>query len=217
MPANEHSRPPPRRPSARRAVRRAAEPVWWWAVLLAGYLAMVSAVSPLEIAVGAGAAAAGAAAAVAGRRALFDSAARPDDGSPSAGAAATRVAARAANGVAAGALLPGRVVADTARIAVRGASGGDWTRLSVAPAPAARGAATLLMSASPATFVGAVDPERGLLRVHRLTPGPSAFERRLRRTGLVTAPDNAAPETADSETTGRDADDQGRARDGEEG
>ncbi|TYC16601.1 hypothetical protein [Actinomadura syzygii] len=205
MPVNEHTRPPPRRSvdwrTVRRTARRVAEPAGWWTVLLAGYLAMVSAVTPLEISVGAGAAAAGAAAAVAGRRALFDSSARPDGDVHS----ARMVAA----GAVSGALLPWRIVADTARIVARGASGGDWTRLSVAPGPAARGAATLLMSASPATFVAAVDPGRGLLRVHRLTPGVSAFERRLRRTGLI-----AAPEATDRGTTGRGASDPGRARGG---
>ncbi|WP_187438214.1 hypothetical protein [Actinomadura decatromicini] len=210
MPVNEHTRPPPRRTAGWRAVRWAAEPVGWWAVLLAGYLAMVSAVSPLEIAVGAGAAAAGAGAAVAGRRALFDSSARLDGD-------VHHSARMVAGGAAAGVLLPWRIVADTARIAMRGASGGDWTRLSVAPEPAARGAATLLMSASPATFAGAVDPGRGLLRVHRLTPGVSAFERRLRRTGLIAAPETADPETTGRGATGREDSGPGQARGGDAG
>jgi hypothetical protein len=58
--------------------------------------------------------------------------------------------------------------------------------------PLTRGAATLLMSASPGTYVGGVDPERGLLRVHRLT-GPSPFERSLRRAGLIDDPPAQGP------------------------
>ena len=71
------------------------------------------------------------------------------------------------------------------------------------------------MSASPATFVGAVDPGRGLLRVHRLTPGVSAFERRLRRTGLLAAPE--ATDHNNGGTTGREACGPGRARGGDAG
>jgi hypothetical protein len=48
------------------------------------------------------------------------------------------------------------------------------------------------MSASPGTYVGGVDPERGLLRVHRLT-GPSPFERSLRRAGLIDDPPAQGP------------------------
>jgi hypothetical protein len=58
---------------------------------------------------------------------------------------------------------------------VLGASGGAWTPLGVAPGAANRGTATLMMSASPATYVGGVDAEHGLLDVHRLTPRPSRF------------------------------------------
>ncbi|MES9544288.1 hypothetical protein, partial [Actinomadura sp. NPDC000600] len=83
--------------------------------------------------------------------------------------------------------LPAQVVSDTARVTLRGASGGRWTALAVAPGPAARGAATLLVSASPGSYVGGVDPDRGLLRVHRLA-GPTPFERSLRRAGLVDDP-----------------------------
>jgi hypothetical protein len=132
--------------------------------------------------VGAVAAAAGAAAAVAGRRALLATA-RAREGA--------RARERARSPVAPARLLPplarlpGQIVADTARIAVRGASGGRWTTLSAAPGPAGRGVATLLVSTSPGTYVGGVDPGRGLLRVHRLAGGPSPFERRLHDTGLV--------------------------------
>lgn len=168
---------PPPRPGP---VRRAAEPLAWWSVLLACYLALVSTISGTEITVGAAAAAAGAAAAVAGRRALLTTARACEGG---------RVPARSP--VAPSRLLPplgrlpAQIVADTARIAVRGASGGRWTTLSAAPGPAGRGVATLLVSTSPGTYVGGVDPGRGLLRVHRLAGGPSPFERRLHDTGLV--------------------------------
>ncbi|WP_192809275.1 hypothetical protein, partial [Actinomadura montaniterrae] len=88
------------------------------------------------------------------------------------------------------ALLPAQIVADSARVAVLGASGGTWTRLGVAPGAADRGTATLLVSTSPATYVGGVDPEHGVLTVHRLSPHPSPFERRLRATGLIRSPDD---------------------------
>ncbi|WP_433469860.1 hypothetical protein [Spirillospora sp. CA-128828] len=171
--------------------RRAAEPLAWWAALLAVYLALVSTISVTEITVGALAAAAGAAAAVAGRRALFTTGtSRDPEGGPA--TAAGRVKALRpvppARLIPPLAWLPAQVAADTARIAVRGASGGHWTPLAVAPGAANRGTATLLVSISPGTYVGGVDPERGLLHVHRLAPRPSPFERRLRRSGLVEAP-----------------------------
>ncbi|WP_157438390.1 hypothetical protein [Actinomadura latina] len=176
--------------------RRAAEPLAWWAGLLAVYLGLVSTISVTEITVAAVAAAAGAAAAVAARRALLSTGtARDLEGGRE--PAADRVPAvrpvPPARLAAPLARLPGQVVADTARVIVRGAGGGDWTVLAVAPGPADRGAATLLMSVSPGTYVGGVDPERGLLRVHRLAPGASPFERRLRAAALVGGPDGEAP------------------------
>ncbi|WP_205718165.1 hypothetical protein, partial [Actinomadura soli] len=159
--------------------RRAAEPLAWWTVLLAGYLALASSITVTEITVGAVTAAACAAAAVAGRRALA---------TPGPGRGHARPAVPPARLLPALALLPGQIAADTARITVRGATGGRWTDLAVAPGPAARGTATLLVSTSPGAYVGAVDPGRGLLRVHRLAPGPSRFERRLRDAGLVAGP-----------------------------
>ncbi|WP_344891042.1 hypothetical protein [Actinomadura meridiana] len=161
--------------------RRITEPLAWWTVLLAVYLALVSAVSVLEIAVGAGAAAVGAAVAVAGRRALF-SGDTGRGGEPASGA--VRVPGRSLPLV----WLPSQIVADTARVVVRGAGGGSWVPLGVAAGTGARAAATLLVSTSPGAYVGGVDPERGVLRVHRLASGPSAFERRLADAGLVTEP-----------------------------
>ncbi|MEV0666279.1 hypothetical protein ACIBI3_19635 [Actinomadura luteofluorescens] len=174
--------PPPRPGPA----RRAAEPLAWWTALLAVYLALVSAISLTEIAVGALAAAASAAAAVAARRALLTpGAARRAEGGPSRPAAPVRLLPPLAR-------LPGQIVADTARVTARGASGGYWTTQGCPPDPAGRAAATLLLSASPGAYVGGVDPGRGLLRVHRLT-GPSPFERSLRRTGLIDDPPAGRP------------------------
>ncbi|MFG2019541.1 hypothetical protein [Actinomadura geliboluensis] len=156
-------------------VRRAAEPPAWWTALMAVYLGLVPAISPTEVAVAAAAAAAGAAAAVAARRALLTGG---RGWGPRPAPAAGRVAAALAR-------LPVQVVADTARITVRGASGGHWTELPAVPGPAGLGAAALLLSASPASYVGGVDPGRGVVRVHRLARGPSPFERSLRAAGLI--------------------------------
>ncbi|MEV4679038.1 hypothetical protein AB0K34_45965 [Actinomadura sp. NPDC049382] len=170
----------PTLPHAPGGVRRAAEPLAWWTALMAVYLGLVPAISPTEVAVAAAAAAAGAAAAVAARPALLNGG---GERGPRAAPAAGRVAAALAR-------LPVQVVADTARITVRGASGGHWTELPAVPGPAVPGpaglgAAALLLSASPASYVGGVDPGRGIVRVHRLARGPSPFERSLRAAGLI--------------------------------
>ncbi|NYE14065.1 hypothetical protein [Actinomadura citrea] len=184
--------PPPRPGPA----RQAAEPLAWWTALLAVYLALVPAISPTEITVGALTAAVGAAAAVAARRVLLTTGTARPPGSgrePAAGRdASRRPVAPVRLLLPPLARLPAQIVADTARITVRGATGGHWTTPAAPPGPAARGAATLLMSASPGTYVGGVDPERGLLRVHRLT-GPSPFERSLRRAGLIDDPPAQGP------------------------
>ncbi|WP_412517804.1 hypothetical protein K8Z49_06010 [Actinomadura madurae] len=172
MPARASDPAPARAPSP-------AEPVAWWAVLLGCYLALVPAVSVTEITVGAVAAAAGAAAAVAARRALLATGAPEGDGGRGRG---TVPPARLMRPMV---RLPAQIVADTARIAVRGASGGRWVTLAAAPGTAGRGVATLLLSASPGTYVGGVDPARGAVRVHRLAGDPSPFERRLRDAGLI--------------------------------
>ncbi|GGU01928.1 hypothetical protein GCM10010177_71580 [Actinomadura citrea] len=160
------------------------------------YLALVPAISPTEITVGALTAAVGAAAAVAARRVLLTTGTARPPGSgrePAAGRdASRRPVAPVRLLLPPLARLPAQIVADTARITVRGATGGHWTTPAAPPGPAARGAATLLMSASPGTYVGGVDPERGLLRVHRLT-GPSPFERSLRRAGLIDDPPAQGP------------------------
>ncbi|MBE1536348.1 hypothetical protein [Actinomadura algeriensis] len=161
----------------------AAEALAWWSVLLAGYLALVSAISPTEIAVGAAAAAAGAAAGIAARRVLSSGDAPRE--SHGAGPGAGGRPGWAARLPAALAWLPPQVAADTVRVLLRGGTGGRWIRLRTAPGPSGRGAAALLVSASPGGFAGAVDPGRRLLLVHRLGPGPSPFERRLARTGLI--------------------------------
>ncbi|WP_207400594.1 hypothetical protein [Actinomadura roseirufa] len=160
--------------------RTAAEPLAWWTVLLAVYLALVSAVSPGEIAVGALAAAAGAAAAVAARRVLLTTA--PGTGPRGRPVPPARLVRPLA-------LLPAQIVSDTARLTVRGAPEGGWSPLAVAPGPANRGTATLLLSTSPGTYVGLVDPGRERLRVHRLDPRPSPFERGLRDAGLIGSAD----------------------------
>ncbi|WP_433155144.1 hypothetical protein ACQPZ8_24855 [Actinomadura nitritigenes] len=183
--------------------RRAAEPLAWWAALLALYLSLISTIDITEITVGAVAAAFGAAAATAGRRALFTTGTAHDPAGPRRPAADLAPGARPvppARLLPPLALLPAQIVADSARVAVLGASGGAWTSLAVAPGAANRGAATLLVSTSPATFVGGVDPERGLLNVHRLGRDPSAFERRLRDTGLVQDP-RRAPHRPDEPDT----------------
>lgn len=185
MPPDDPPGPPPRPGPA----RRAAEPLAWWTALLAVYLALVSAISPTEVAVGALAAAAGAAAAVASRRALLTAGAArpPEDRGPS------RRPVPPVRFLPPLARMPGQIVADTARVTLRGASGGRWTTLAAPPGRAGRGAATLLMSTSPGTYAGGADPERGLLRVHRLT-GPSPFERSLRRAGLIGDPPAPKPD-----------------------
>ncbi|XRQ15162.1 hypothetical protein ACN3XK_31030 [Actinomadura welshii] len=78
---------------------------------------------------------------------------------------------------------------------MRGASGGDWAPLAVAPGRADRGAAVLLLSAAPAGYVGGVDPDRDLVRMHRLVPSLSPYERSLRRAGLISEPGDPAGET----------------------
>ncbi|WP_147339529.1 hypothetical protein [Actinomadura spongiicola] len=190
MPANEAADEPGSQPDVGRG-RRAAEALTWWTALLACYLALASTITLTEITVGAVTAAAGTAAAIAGRRALLPTG--PTTGADGAAQraadrAAARRSLRPARLLPPLARLPAQIAADTARVTVRGAGGGHWTRPAVAPGPAARGAATLLLSASPGTYVGGVDPDRGLLRVHRLAPGPSPFERRLERAGLIADP-----------------------------
>ncbi|RSN44267.1 hypothetical protein [Actinomadura sp. WAC 06369] len=169
----------------------AAEALAWWTALLAGYLALVSTVSATEIAVGAAAAAAGAAAGIAARRVLSSGDARRAGPRP-------RWAARLP---AALAWLPPQIAADTLLVLARGGTGGRWYRVRTAPGPAGRGTAALLLSLSPGGLVGAVDPGRGLLDVHRLQPGPSPFERRLARTGLI-AETPPAPDGRDGGTPG---------------
>ncbi|MFB4303942.1 hypothetical protein [Actinomadura sp. NTSP31] len=176
--------------------RPAAEPLAWWAVLFALYLSLISTIDLVEITVGAVVAAVAAAAATGGRRALFSTGTAGDPAgrrSPAADLAPGLRPVPPARLAAPLALLPAQIVADSARVAVLGASGGTWTRLAAAPGAANRGTATLLVSTSPATYVGGVDPEHGMLTVHRLTPHPSPFERRLRATGLIRSPDDQTP------------------------
>ncbi|MDL4812634.1 hypothetical protein [Actinomadura opuntiae] len=204
-PPGRSSRLPQAGPRAARTVpltrggpaRPAAEPLAWWAVLFALYLALISTIDIIEITVGAVVAAFAAAVATGGRRALFSTGTAGDPAGPRSPAADLAPGLRPvppARLAAPLALLPVQIVADSARVAVLGTSGGTWTHVGVAPGAANRGTATLLVSTSPATYVGGVDPEHAVLTVHRLTPHPSPFERRLRATGLIRTPDRQNPD-----------------------
>ncbi|GAA4062124.1 hypothetical protein [Actinomadura miaoliensis] len=141
----------------RALVRTAAQAAAWWVPLLAIYAALVSTLSPTEVLVGAAVAAASAVAGVAARRTLLNT--RPARGG---GDQVRRLAVR----------LPGRIAADTARVLAPRLHG-QWDQMSVGRQAARRGAVTLLVSASPGGYVAAVDPDRGVLTVHRLTRAPT--------------------------------------------
>lgn len=137
---------------------RPAEALIWWVALTAGYLGMVSTISLTEFVVGAGGAAAGAAAAMAARRVLAPGRASVSSVPPKALV-----------------WLPPQILRDTAR--VLWSPKGEWGEMRVAGG--SLGAATLLVSVAPASYVGEADPERGRLVLHRVGAGPSALEKRL--------------------------------------
>ncbi|MDN3357965.1 hypothetical protein [Actinomadura sp. DC4] len=145
-----------------------AEPAVWWAVLLATYLAVISKISVTELVVGALASAAAAAAAVVARRALL-STDNPERYRPRPGWLRWALP------------IPAQILADSVRL-VRPRGG-----LAELPLPedhraaALRGFASLAVSTSPGTFVTAVDPDRNILVVHRISPRPSPAERAVSR------------------------------------
>ncbi|MFI0447086.1 hypothetical protein [Actinomadura sp. 6N118] len=142
-------------------MRPLLEALAWWGALTVGYLAVVSSVSLTEVLVGTGAAAAGAVAALAARRVLTPDTPERHGRSP------VRPGALA--------LLPVRIVEDTVR--VLWSPQGVWGEIRVGRG--AQGAVTLVVSASPGAYVGAVDPEHGRLVVHRTGGRTSALEKRM--------------------------------------
>jgi multisubunit Na+/H+ antiporter MnhE subunit len=148
--------------------REFIEPAVWWAVLFATYLAVISKISITELVVGALAAAAGAAGAVVTRRALLSA----DN--------AQRYRPRV-SWLRRLLPLPGQILADAVRL-TRPHGGFAELRLPDDDRAAAlRGFATLVVSASPGTYVAGVDPDRDVLIVHRITDQSSALERAVRR------------------------------------
>jgi multisubunit Na+/H+ antiporter MnhE subunit len=144
------------------------EPAVWWAVLLATYLAVISKISVTELVVGALTSAAAAAAAVVARRALL-SADNPE-----------RYQARP--GWLRWALpIPAQILADSVRLVRPRAGFGEMALPEDDRAAALRGFAALAVSTSPGTYVTQVDPDRGVLVVHRTTPRPSRVERAVSR------------------------------------
>jgi hypothetical protein len=81
--------------------------------------------------------------------------------------------------------LPAQVAVDTCRV-VRGGGHDRWDRVPVRDEAARRAVATLLLSASPGTYVAAVEP--GALAVHRLGGRPSRLEHHAGGTGLLEPP-----------------------------
>jgi multisubunit Na+/H+ antiporter MnhE subunit len=143
-------------------VSRVVEALGWWAVLTAGYLGVISKISWTELLVGGCAAAVGTAAAMAARRLLASEEERQGPYRP---------------GFAALAGLPLEIVGDTARVLWSPA--GSWGETQVSANAAGKGGLALLMSASPGTFVGKIDPDRGRLVVHRTRGRTSPLEKRL--------------------------------------
>jgi multisubunit Na+/H+ antiporter MnhE subunit len=148
---------------------RWVEATVWWAVLLGLYVILVSALSPVELAVGVLAAAAGAAAAVAARRALLEDTAEPHRPSRAGAVAPARALL----------WLPVQIVIDFLRLARPGTRGHFAEVRPAHPEVVRSGAAMLLLSASPGTYVTAVDAEGGTLTVHRIGTGPDRLERLL--------------------------------------
>jgi multisubunit Na+/H+ antiporter MnhE subunit len=135
------------------------EPAAWWTALFGCYLALISAVSPIELVVGAVAAVPGAAVAVLTRRALL----------PGAGRAPRRVPLRALR------LLPVQIVVDAARL-VRPRVPATFATVTDEGGPVA-----LVLSISPGTYVVDADTEEDRLTVHRVGTRPDRLERALTR------------------------------------
>ncbi|MET8545429.1 hypothetical protein ABZW03_33050 [Kitasatospora sp. NPDC004799] len=140
-------------------MRTAAELLLWWGLLLLLNIVLISAVTPLEVAVGGGVALLAALGALAVRRA---------SGAAPGGAARLAPALRA---------FPRTLLADTGRLALAVVSPGHrrsgFRAVRLAPGTGPAWAAALL-SATPGAYVVDVDGQ-GLL-VHALGHEPSALE-----------------------------------------
>jgi multisubunit Na+/H+ antiporter MnhE subunit len=153
----------------RGGMARWVEAALWWLVLLGLYVILISALSPAELAVGVLAATAGAAAAVAARRALLEDV--PEPNRPSRTSAVPLVRALL--------WLPVQIVIDSLRLARPGTRGHFAEVRPAHPEVVRSGPAMLVLSASPGTYVTAVDAERGTLTVHRIGARPDRLERLL--------------------------------------
>jgi multisubunit Na+/H+ antiporter MnhE subunit len=148
--------------------REFIEATVWWIVLFAAYLAIISTISLTEVIVGAATAAAGALAAVFTRRSLL--AVDNDERYRPRGAWA-RWPLR----------LPDQVAVGFAQVLLRPRGEFAEIRLPAGDRAAARrGYAALALSVAPNTYVADVDPDRGVLLVHRIGR-PSAMEREVTR------------------------------------
>ncbi|MCW2901132.1 MAG: hypothetical protein JWO67_3397 [Streptosporangiaceae bacterium] len=148
---------------------RWTETALWFVALLGLYVILITAVSPVELLAGVVAAGAGAAAAAVARRGLLED--TPAPAGPSWPAAVPLVRAAL--------WLPVQILADSLRLA-RPGTRGSFAEVRPDRSDVLRsGLAMLLLSASPGTYVTAVDTERGTLRVHRIGPGPDRIERLL--------------------------------------
>ncbi len=148
--------------------RNLIEPAVWWAVLSGTYLAVISSITPVEIAVGAASAAAGAAGAVLTRRALL---AADNDERYRPRPAWLRWLPR----------VPVQILADSVRLL---RPRGEFAEIHLPGdrrSAALRGFASLVVSVSPGTYVADVDTDRDVLIVHRIGGRPSALERRVSR------------------------------------
>lgn len=142
------------------------EALAWWAAIFVGYLALISTVSLTELIVGGVAASLAAAAAVGARRALFE-----EDGAAARG---TRLDA------AVSLILIRQVGRDAVRLTGRVRDGFGEGRVPADRRSAGwTGLLTLVLSASPGTYVAQVAPERDRFIVHRVGEGPDRLERRL--------------------------------------
>jgi hypothetical protein len=149
--------------------REFIEAAVWWAVLSGGYLALISAISPTEIAVAAATGAAGAASAVLTRRTLLtaddDERHRPH----------TRWLLWVPR-------LPGEIVIGFTRLLGRPRGTFTEVRLAADGRPAARhGFAALALSVAPNTYVADVHPDRDTVVIHRIGDRPTALEREVSR------------------------------------
>lgn len=149
--------------------REFIEAAIWAVVLFAGYLTIISTISPTEIVVGAITGVACGAAAVLTRRTLL---AADDDETYWPRAGWLRWLLR----------LPDQAVSGFVRLLARPRGAFAEIRLPQDQRSGARrGFTALALSVAPNTYVADVDPDRNTLIVHRIGDRPSALEREVAR------------------------------------